>query len=561
MQERLKGVIISDFNCDVMVGYLNNLAMAPACSIKTLPFGQVYQTLSNPKHPAWDDASDFAVIWCQPWSILPSLAKLMNFQDVNPSSIEQEVLTLASHIREKAASVKHVIVCLFALPHHYRGTGPLDYSQNGVRRWLHRANGLLIDALTHTPNVIFKDPNHWLHAIGPKAVNPKLWYVSKLPYDMEVLKTAAIDIKQTLGVFYGQTKKLIILDLDNTLWGGELGDLGKNNIKLGGHDATGEAFVDFQRQLKILRQRGIVLAIVSKNDESTALDAITTHPEMILRKEDFAAWRINWSDKAQNIVDILNELNLPASAAVYIDDHPAERDRIKTSIADITVPTWPTEHYLYAQTLAAMPYFDMVAVTTEDKQRTDMYVAEQKRQDLKQPAMSVKDWLTSLHMVLTIEPLDSSNLSRAVQLLNKTNQMNLKTRRMTEQEYWQWANMSGRHVFVFRVSDDLGDSGLTGMIGLSVGPDTAYLEDFILSCRVFGRFVEDAMMAKAVVLAKSTSRLLVADYVKTEKNQPCLEFLERSGLDKIKEYCYTWDLQKLYPYPDALTIRELIGKT
>ena len=558
MPGRLKGRVISDFNGDVLVGYLNNLSVGPACAMTAMPFGQVFQILADPTHLAWSNDPDFVVIWCQPWSVLPSFQKLMNAQHAQPKDIEQEATALANQIKQKASQVKHVFVCLFTLPHHYRGLGPMDYGKMGIRRSLHRANAILLDILGEEPNVVFKDPGQWQNMVGPKAVNPKLWYVSKIPYDLEVFKAAALDIKESLGVFGGHSKKVIILDLDNTLWGGELGDVGMHHLKLGGHDPIGEAFVDFQRQLKMLKARGMVLAIVSKNDEHTALKTISSHPEMVLRQTDFAAWRINWSDKAQNIINLLHELNLPPTAAVFIDDHPGERDRVKTSLSDITVPPWPSDPFVFAQTILSMPYFDTVALTKEDLRRTEMYQAEQKRQVLKQPAMSVKDWLKTLHVVLTIEELDESNMSRAVQLLNKTNQMNLRTRRLTEQELNLWAKGDGRQVFVVRVQDDLGDFGLTGLLSLTITPEQTQLEDFILSCRVFGRFIEDAMLAKAVHVAAGKSRILRADFIPTDKNQPCLDFLRRSGLADSGTNGFVWDLAKPYAYPEVLTIQDRV---
>src|SRR5262249_44027937 len=224
-------------------------------------------------------------------------------------------------------------------------------------------------------------------------------------FHSDVFVEAARDIKAALAGLGGAARKVVILDLDDTLWGGIVGDVGWQGLRLGGHDSVGEAFVDFQRHLKALTRRGILLAIASKNEEPVALEAIGSHPEMVLRAEDFAARRINWKDKAQNIVDLMADLNLGLQSAVFIDDNPVERARVREALPEVFVPDWPEARLLYSSTLVGLRCFDAPAISREDAERSRMYAAERQREDLKKQVQSIDAWLRSLETRARVEPL------------------------------------------------------------------------------------------------------------------------------------------------------------
>ncbi|MBI3874569.1 MAG: HAD-IIIC family phosphatase [Verrucomicrobia bacterium] len=340
------------------------------------------------------------------------------------------------------------------------------------------------------------------------------------------------DVKAAIRGLRGMARRLVVLDLDDTLWGGIVGDVGWENVQLGGHDPVGEAFQDFQRALKALTRRGIVLGIVSKNTESVALDAIRQNSEMILRDSDFAGWRINWSDKAQNMADLAAELNLGLQSIVFIDDNPVERARVREALPEVLVPEWPESPLLYVSALQSLRCFDAPAVSREDAARTQSYVSDRQRADLKKQAGSLDEWLKSLGIKVTVEPLSPANLKRATQLLNKTNQFNLATRRLTEPELDAWAKQPSRRAWAFRVADKFGDAGLTGLASLEVRDGVAHVVDFLLSCRVLGRKVEETMIAWLVARAKEFNAAEVrAEYLPTPKNKPVLEFWQRSGFE------------------------------
>jgi len=401
------------------------------------------------------------------------------------------------------------------------------------------------------------DAQKWLAVAGKYGCNPKLWYTAKVAFGNDVFSEAASDIKAAARGIAGKAKKLVVVDLDDTLWGGTVGDLGWQNVNLGGHNAAGEAYVDFQRALKSLTHRGVLLAIVSKNEEETACEAIQNHPEMVLKLDDFAGWRINWSDKAANVADLAAELNIGLQSIVFLDDNPVERARVKEALPEVLVPDWPEDPLLYKRALCSLRCFDSPSLSAEDRERTKMYVTERCREELKARVGSFDDWLRSLQIRVKVEELNPGNLQRAVQLFNKTNQLSLTTRRMTSRELVQWANEPHRRLWTFTVSDKFGHSGLTGIVSLEVKDGIAQIVDFVLSCRVMGRKVEESMVHTAVKHAQDAGvDRVCAEYVPTSKNAPCLDFWKRSGFVQQRENFFVWHARNPYPVPEAVTIEE-----
>ncbi|MEO5367149.1 MAG: HAD-IIIC family phosphatase [Magnetococcus sp. WYHC-3] len=377
----------------------------------------------------------------------------------------------------------------------------------------------------------------WLNGSAGAVSDPQLWYAAKLAYTPVVLRSAARRIHGALDALCGRHAKLVVVDLDQTLWGGIVGEVGPLGVTLGGHDPVGEAYVAFQRRLKALARRGVLLAIASKNDATTALACIDTHPEMVLRRDDFVAWRIDWNDKAANIDDLTRELNLGLEAVVFIDDNPHERQRVAEALPRVRVPDWPTNPLLYASALDALTWFEHTAITAEDVRRGEMYQQEARREALARESTSLDDWLRSLDMVVDIAPVTDHNRTRVVQLLNKTNQMNLRTRRMTESALLDWLARPGCRMWTFRVRDRIGDLGLCGVLGLEWGDGAVHATDFVLSCRAFKRGVETLMLWRAAQEARLVQgSRLVLDYLPTERNQPCLEILRASVLQEEPTY-------------------------
>jgi FkbH-like protein len=548
---------ISDFNVNNFNAFLCNSEEQPAvCSIE-VPFGQVHQLLVDRSAGCWTETPDCVVVWTQPQGVIQSFNRALKYEGVEPDVVLEEVEQFAELLVSLKDRAWTVLVPSWVLPSYDRGLGLLDLRHNlGITNLLMRMNLRLSEKLDHEPNFFILNTHRWIEVSGYRAFNPKLWYMAKVPFGNCVFQEAAKDVKAALQAVGGKARKLVVVDLDDTLWGGIVGDLGWENLTLGGHDPEGEAYCDFQAALKALTNRGVLLGIVSKNEESVALEAINLHPEMMLRQEDFAGWRINWKDKAQNVADLVGELNLGLQSVVFIDDNPAERARVREALPEVFVPEWPSDKMHYRRALLELGCFDTPSLTAEDRERVKMYARERERKTSMEKVGSLEDWLHTLNVKVEVERINQGNLARAAQLLNKTNQMNLSTRRMTESELLAWGEAPGNCMWAFRVSDKFGSMGVTGLLSVEVGTTVARVVDFVLSCRVMGRKVEETMLATAIRHLQSRGvPNLYAKFLPTQKNMPCLEFLKRSGLrHQSSGHNFSWDTSIPYPYPEHVTV-------
>ncbi len=548
---------IADFNIEALARQVAN-SVLPGTETSTAPPGQVMVALAaGPPGPEWS-----AVVWSRPESTVASFARAVTDGAADTERAVDETRTYAAAIARFARGARATFVPTWVVPPWHRGYGPLDFRPGiGVAHLLAQMNVALADALGGEPNVFVLDATRWITSIGPRAWSDKLWYAAKSPFTAALFEQAAFDIAAALAGLNGQARRLLILDLDDVLWGGIVGEVGWQGLRLGGHDYAGEAFADFQRALKRLTRRGIQLAIVSRNDETIALEAIDQHPEMELRRSDFAAWKINWMDKAENVRTLLVETGLAAESAVFIDDSAMERARVAGAVPGVLVPDWPADPANYRQALESLRCFDAPFITAEDRARTAMYAAERSRRADRSAVGDLQAWRESLGVTVTVEPLNAANLDRAAQLLNKTNQMNLATRRLTSTELMAWAGSPHHSVLTFRVADRFGDSGLTGLIGLEYRGTQAHLVDFVLSCRVLGRNVEETMLSAAVRHAHDRGAIeLVAEFRPTARNTPCLEFFRQSRF-RATGHRFVWDALTPYERPPWVQLRDNAGVT
>jgi FkbH-like protein len=553
-----KCLLVSDFNISNLAGYLRNESELDGLEVDVAPFGQVLPTLTQEDSPLRQNHPDFVVVWTRPEAIIGSFQRTLQCSHAPLSEVLTEVDRFTSCLLSIRQLVKFTFVPTWVLPAHHHGLGMLDMRKDiGLARTLMQMNLRLAENLEQASNFFVLDAQKWMSAAGKSAFSPKLWYMGKIPFSHEVFKEAAKNIASGVNGLAGKSRKLVLVDLDDTLWGGIVGDVGWKNIRLGGHDFAGEAFADFQRELKALTNRGVLLGIVSKNQEAVALEAIREHPEMVLKLDDFAGWKINWEDKAQNIADLVAELNLGLQSVVFIDDNPIERARVREALPEVLVPDWPEDCMLYKSAFLGLRCFDVPALSQEDLQRTRMYVSDRARGELKKKVGDINDWLKRLGLTVKVEELNEANLQRAVQLLNKTNQMNLSTRRMTDSELLAWTNQSGRKLWTFRVSDRFGDSGLTGILSLGIENSVARIVDFILSCRVMGRNVEQTMLHIAVQHARTAGITeILAEYKPTPKNKPCAEFFKKSGFaNRHSANLFHWDARREYPAPAHIYLK------
>lgn len=544
--------VVSDFNAELVSRYLAADRSAPACEASTAPYGQVFQVLAADAPGGKDTA---AFIWTRPEGVISEYLGLLEGEKADIEGLLAGVDAFAASIKNFSGKCKLVLVASWVPSHSGRGLGMLDWSEDGEAYCLARMNARLAEALADAKGVFMLDSQRWLNSARP-ARDAKSWHFLKSPFTETVCQAAARDIKAALRGAAGLARKLVIVDLDDTLWGGVVAEEGWQAIRLGGHDAVGEAYREFQRALRTLARRGIAIAVVSKNDEAVALDAIENHPEMLLRRADLAGWRINWGDKAQNVIEIARELNLGLQSVVFIDDNPAERGRVREALPDVLVPEWPKDPARYAEALRELNCFDQAALTDEDRSRTRMYAQSRERSDSLTVASSMKEWFESLDVCVNVEPIGNTNIKRTVQLLNKTNQMNLRTRRMTEAEMLKWlGETKDRSAMTLTIADRFGDVGLTGVVSWQRSGDVIEIIDYVLSCRAMGRQVEELMAHLAVAAAENANgKFAIAQLVPTERNRPCLEFWKRSGFTETEPNVFTWDVTRPYPKPHFITL-------
>jgi FkbH-like protein len=363
------------------------------------------------------------------------------------------------------------------------------------------------------------------------------WLQGKLEIAPQAAPLYGDLVARILAAERGLSKKCLVLDLDNTLWGGVIGDDGLDGIVLGEGSAAGEAHLALQHYAKQLKERGVILAVCSKNDVKIAEAAFRDHPEMALKRSDFAAFEANWDDKAQNLKAIAARLNIGVDALVFVDDNPVERARVRQSLPMVAVPEMPEDPAHYVRCLAEAGYFEAVAFTAEDRDRAQAYVANAEREALLGSAESMDDFLRGLKMTAVYGPFTAVDHARVVQLINKTNQFNTTTRRYAGDEIARIMDEPDALTLQFRLLDRVGDNGLVGTMILRPTKDddeALEIENWVMSCRVFGRELEFEAMNIAVEAARERgARALVADYIPTPKNDVISKLYPSLGFTEV----------------------------
>lgn len=523
-------LLVGDTTLDPLGRLLERDQDAPRLRTVAAPYGQIYQILLDSSHSAWFPEPDILVVWTAPDLTLPSFAKLLRFEFESAAAEYDAALREAEQFAEavlKAATrVGLVLVPAWMLPVHERWIQTLTWRHGiGLANLLAKANLILAEKFAARQNIVLLDSGCWQASLARSAYDPRMFAVAKILYSHQLFEKAAAEMKAVMRGSLGQAKKVIVCDLDNTLWGGIVGDDGPQNIKLGAPDPLGECFHAFQMALKGLRSRGILLAICSKNDEKLALSVIEEHPAMVLRKSDFVAWRINWKNKAENLLGLAEELNLGLDSFVFLDDSPQERDQVRQFLPQVYTPDLPQSPSDYAPFLSALSCFESASLEKEDFARTQMYRAERDRKEALNLSEDVENWLGSLQIKVSVAPLRRESLPRAAQLLNKTNQFNLSLRRLDEKSFWDWAESPCNSIYTFNVSDRFGDFGLVGLSSLSIDGGDAQIADFVMSCRVMGKKVEEALLGYTVAQARAAgAERIVASPVDGPRNQPAKSF-------------------------------------
>jgi FkbH-like protein len=374
------------------------------------------------------------------------------------------------------------------------------------------------------------------------------WLTVRLPIAAHNLVHLANEWLRYLHPLSGKICKVLVTDLDNTLWGGVLGEDGIEGIQLR-PEHSGGAYLNLQRAMLDLFDRGILLAISSKNNETEALNLIENHSGMLLRTKHISATRINWNDKAQSLREIAAELNVGTDSLAFIDDNPIERERIRTEMPEVCVIDLPSDPFGYATSLRNAAVFERLSISNEDRERSGYYAGQRQRSELAKKTQSIEDFYRSLDQEVVIAPADESMFARVAQLTQKTNQFNLTTQRYTEQQIAQMAALPDWDVHTVRVKDRFGDNGLVGVaITRRKGSDYE-IDSLLLSCRVIGRTVETALLSHLAASALvGGAEHLRGRYIPTKKNEPARDFYPKHNFRPISvgdgEAQWTLDLRQ-----------------
>jgi FkbH-like protein len=394
----------------------------------------------------------------------------------------------------------------------------------------------------------------------------RFWHLAKMPFAPACVPLYAHRLVQLLAATQGKSRRVLVLDLDNTVWGGIIGDDGVGGIVLGKGSARGEAYLAIQQLAIQYRDRGVILCVASKNTEEIALEAFRLHPEMLLHEPDIALFQINWQDKPSNIGAMAEALGLGLDSFVFIDDNPAERKEVRDVLPQIAVPELPDDPSGWVEVIQAAAYFEQLSFSPEDRARTDYYQSNARRAVQAKKIGNHEEFLKSLQMIATVQPFDALGRARIAQLIAKSNQFNLTTRRYSESEIAALETDPQAHTLQVRLQDIFGDNGMISAVICRKGQSVWEIESWVMSCRVLGRGVEQAVLALLAQHAQSAgARELHGLYLPTAKNHLVRDHYLDLGFTKAKESAAgtTWILS-LEEYPGAnvpIELRERAFRT
>lgn len=423
----------------------------------------------------------------------------------------------------------------------------------------YQINDQLTKQIRHFNNVLMFDVDYLSAEVGRRRwFDERLWVMAKAYCDLNHLPLVAKSMIDIMLAAHGKFVKCVVLDLDNTLWGGVIGDDGINGIILGDFD-EGESFVAFQHFIKDLKQRGIILAVVSKNEHANAILPFRDHPKMVLKEEDIAVFIANWDNKADNIRLVQQTLNIGFDSMVFLDDNPFERNIVRQYLPEVIVPELPDDPALYLKTIADLNLFETASFSATDRERGDQYREAAKRELTKSSFTNVSEYLTSLNMQIKLERFNNFNLPRIAQLIQRSNQFNLTTRRYGEAVCEALMSDATAVPLTLTLADKYGDYGLISVIILKTAQDALVIDEYLMSCRVLQRGVEQFAMNRIVELAKQKQLKFVrGSYLRTAKNDMVKDFYARFGFVKVETH-ESGDSNWLLTVDDYVPLEALIN--
>ena len=530
--------LLSSYTLESLVPYLDfecrSAGLVPEFYVG--PFNQYMQEILRVSSGLYSFRPEIVFIAIAVEDLFPGLTGYPSVEELNATGAEihERIRLILETLRERCEgiTVLHEFVFMRNSPH-----GILDNKNpNGLARWIEDLNRTVEDYIRVQKRAYLLPLRQVLSWVGKKQTyDPKMQYMASMRLNGSALPEIARHSMRYVKPLKALTRKCVVLDLDGTLWGGIAGELGMEGIQLG-PSVPGLEYLDFQEALLNLTRRGILLAINSKNNPDDVLPIIRHHPDMRLREEHFAAVRINWRNKVDNMRELADELNIGLNSLVFIDDNPHEREIIRQMLPEVLNVDLPMDPSWYRETLEAMSDFELLALTKEDEGRNAQYQAMQQRRVVRNAATSLDDYFHSLKITVEIGTANSKSIDRLVQMYNKTNQFNLTTRRYQASDMIRFLADSAYRIYTLNVQDRFGDHGLVGAAIIQQKADCWLIDSLLMSCRVMGLSVETAFLHKIYEdAAHHGIRTLIGEFIPTKQNQPVEAFYSSHGFSRVKE--------------------------
>ena len=530
---KLKVLLLSDDTCDYVTDGLLASGLKHGLLVQGFneKLNMVYSSIA--RGAGLDKSitdSEFAVLWPNPGIRFQSTDAKSNRESV----IEEEL----SRVTAVATALmkKGVMPILTMVPPHVNSSlNGSDVIINWSEAWMRAEYNARIVELTIKNAWPLWNLENLVSNIGTERFHdPTQYNWAKLAVSMEYTMRTADNITTVLASLTGKTRRALVLDLDNTLWGGVIGDDGMEGIRIGQGDTESEAFSSLQHTILEIKSRGVMLAICSKNTDEIAREPFEKHPEMLLKLDDVPVFKANWKDKASNIVEIAKELNLGLGSLAFIDDNPVERDLVREFLPEVAVIEVGNDPAYYCRHLLSCGYFEHAPLNDEDKKRIQTFNANIHRQSLLEEIGDYTQYLKSLKMEMELEPFNEIGRSRVVQLINKSNQFNLTTRRYSAAEIEAMQNAADFFCYQIRFKDKFSDYGIISVIICERLADKWHIDTWLMSCRVLERGLENAIFNELVNHCANDGCLgLVGEYIPTRKNVIIRDLYKNLGLEKV----------------------------
>ncbi|MGD9901834.1 MAG: HAD-IIIC family phosphatase [Vicinamibacterales bacterium] len=560
----LRAALLASFTIQPLVPYLTvELARRELALVEHVgPFNAVVPELVTPASGTVEHGSDVVVVFQTLDDVAPALARdFWQLSAADQAALAERVTAdLVGAIRQyRQGSTAPVVLMSFWPPPRAGDGTTFILEPDGRHAAARRLNVALAEAAAALRDVYVLDVERVVAEIGARSWwDDRSWHMARAPLASSALPVVAARLAALIAAIRRPPRKCLVVDLDDTLWGGVLGEVGPLGIQIG-PEFPGSVFRDFQRLLRGLRHRGVLLAVNSKNDLDDVREAFATNPHMVLRLEDFAAVKANWRPKPDNMRELAGELGIGLDSLVFVDDNPVEQALMREAVPQVLTLDLPAQPIAFAEVLDSCGAFDQVRVTDEDRRRTEMYLAQGQRRELEARALNLDDFLAGLRMTVEVAPVADRTRERAVELLRKTNQFNVTTRRHSAAEVDRLMADPAWALFTVQVADRFGDNGIVGLtIARDRGDGAGEIDTLLLSCRVIGRKVETVLLSVLVDWARGRGlRVLRGQFVPTARNAPAADCYERHGFLPVADADGQW--WELPLAPDAVSVPDYLS--